>query len=80
MLNAYHGQRLLRLKGLVALDDVPDQPVLVHSVQHVLSPPTRLEAWPSGDRRTRLVVIAKGVPAEDIRGVFEMFKAAAPQI
>lgn len=79
MLRAYHGPRLLRLKGLACLDDAPDQPVLLHGVQHVLSPPTRLEAWPSADRRTRLVVIAQGVPAEDIRGVFALFEHAGPE-
>lgn len=80
MLQAYHGERMLRLKGLVALDDAPEQPVLLHGVQHVLSPPTRLEAWPSSDHRSRLVVIAKGAPAEDLRGVFAMFEAPASDI
>lgn len=77
MLQTYHGGRLLRLKGLAALDDAPDRPVLIHAVQHLLSPPRRLEAWPSSDHRTRLVVIAKGVPADDIRGVFALFERSA---
>lgn len=79
LLLAHHGDKLLRLKGLVALDSAPDEPILLHGVQHILSPPLQLDSWPSTDRRTRLVVIAKGVPAHDIRGVFAMFERPAPQ-
>ncbi|MCI4665408.1 MAG: GTP-binding protein [Neomegalonema sp.] len=74
LLLAHHGERLLRLKGLVALDNAPERPILLHGVQHVLSPPVQLETWPSDDRRSRLVVISKGVPATDIRSVFAMFE------
>lgn len=78
LLLAHHGARMLRLKGLVALDDDPDRPVLLHGVQHTLSPPVQLEGWPSEDRRTRLVVISQGAPAEDIRGAFALFEPPAP--
>ncbi len=55
------GQRLLRLKGLVALEDDPERPMLVHLVQDIFHPPLRLDSWPSDDRRTRLVLIADGI-------------------
>lgn len=55
------GSRLLRLKGLVALEDDPDRPMLVHLVQDIFHPPIRLERWPNDDRRTRLVLIADGI-------------------
>jgi len=55
------GSRLLRLKGLVALEDDPDRPMLVHLVQDIFHPPLRLDHWPSEDRRTRLVLIADGI-------------------
>jgi G3E family GTPase len=55
------GPRLLRLKGLVALADDPDRPVVLHMVQDIFHPPQRLHAWPSADRRTRLVLIADGI-------------------
>lgn len=55
------GSRLLRLKGLVALEDDPDRPMLIHLVQDIFHPPIRLERWPSEDRRTRLVLIADGI-------------------
>jgi G3E family GTPase len=56
------GPRLLRFKGLVAIDEMPGRPAAIHGVRHVVSPPDFLERWPSGDRRTRIVFIGKGVP------------------
>ena len=56
------GTRLLRLKGLVAIDEVPERPAVIHGVRHVVSAPEFLDRWPSADRRTRIVLITKGVP------------------
>ena len=56
------GSRLLRLKGLVAIDEVPDAPAIIHAVQHVVSPPDWLPAWPSAERRTRIVIIGESIP------------------
>lgn len=56
------GARLLRLKGLVHVAEMPDQPALIHGVQHVFAPPEFLPRWPSNDRSTRLVFITQGVP------------------
>ena len=74
LLRDCQGERLLRFKGLIALDDAPDRPWLLHGVQHIFSPAIQLDSWPSDDRRTRLVVITKGLPAEEIRGFFSMFE------
>lgn len=64
------GPRLLRLKGLVALTDDPDRPIVVHAVQHAVYPMQRLEAWPSADRRTRLVAIVHEVGSEAVKTLF----------
>ncbi len=56
------GARLLRLKGLVSIEEMPDRPAVIHGVQHVVSPPEFLERWPSADRATRIVFIVQGVP------------------
>jgi G3E family GTPase len=56
------GARLLRLKGLVHIEEMQDQPAAIHGVQHVVSPPEFLHGWPSGDRTTRIVFIVQGVP------------------
>jgi G3E family GTPase len=56
------GERLLRMKGLVNVAELPDQPALIHGVRHVFAPPDWLDRWPSNDHRTRVVFIAEGVP------------------
>jgi len=56
------GPRLLRVKGLVKLKEAPDRPAVIHGVQHIFSAPDFLPAWPSADRRTRIVFIAQGLP------------------
>ncbi|VTU39970.1 putative GTP-binding protein YjiA [Variovorax sp. PBS-H4] len=45
LLLASRGDSILRVKGLVALDD-DERPVVVQGVQHVLYPIERLPAWP----------------------------------
>lgn len=56
------GSRLLRLKGLVSIEEMPGQPAVIHGVQHVVTPPEFLDRWPSADHTTRIVFIAQGVP------------------
>lgn len=73
------GPNLLRLKGLVAVADDVDRPVLVHAVQHTVHPLQRLDAWPSDDRRTRLVAITCGLDPEKIRSVFDVITAPAKE-
>jgi G3E family GTPase len=59
-LRAEHGERLLRVKGLLALEGVPG-PVAVHGVHHVFHPPVELPSWPDADRRSRLVFVTDGL-------------------
>jgi G3E family GTPase len=61
-LTEHCGARLLRMKGLVELEELPGRPAVVHGVQHAFSPPEFLDRWPSDDRTTRIVFIATGVP------------------
>jgi G3E family GTPase len=56
------GSRLLRLKGLVAIEEMPGRPAVIHGVRHVVSPPEFLDLWPGADRRTRIVFIGKAIP------------------
>jgi G3E family GTPase len=60
-LTALCGERLLRVKGFVAVTAAPDRPFLVQGVQHIFDPPVQLAAWPDEDRRTRLVFITQGL-------------------
>jgi G3E family GTPase len=77
LLRSLHGPNLLRLKGLVQLAETPDQPIVVHGVQHVFHPPARLPGWPDGDRRTRLVFITRDAEPRVIRELFAAFLGAA---
>ena len=70
LLRHTHGPRLLRVKGLIALSDDPDRPVVIHGVQHVFHPPHRLESWPDDDRRTRIVFIVKDLERKFVEGLY----------
>jgi G3E family GTPase len=74
LLRSAHGDRLLRLKGIVGLSDRPEQPVVVHGVQTVFHPPARLPAWPdTNDRRTRIVVITRDLDSDYVHRLFDAF-------
>jgi G3E family GTPase len=73
MLLNRHGDKILRVKGLLALRGEA-RPVAVHAVQKLVHAPTHLEAWPDSDRRSRLVFIVEGLDPELVRGSFEVFR------
>lgn len=73
LLRSAHGPKLLRVKGIVQIEEEPDSPVVLHMVQHVLHPPARLAAWPSDDRRSRLVFITQDLPADTVRRLLGAF-------
>jgi G3E family GTPase len=77
LLRANYGDRLLRLKGIVKLAEMPDTPVVVHGVQHVFHPTARLERWPDDDHRTRLVFITRDLPERTVRELFGAFIGTA---
>jgi len=62
---ARHGDRLLRLKGLLDPEGC-DVPVVVHGVGHVFHPLQRLAAWPEGPRLSRVVLIGRDLPRAEI--------------
>jgi G3E family GTPase len=65
LLTSLRGPDLLRVKGLVNVIGEAG-PVVVQAVQHVFHPPVTLAAWPSEDRRTRLVFITRNIPADAV--------------
>jgi G3E family GTPase len=77
LLRSLHGPNLLRLKGIVKLAEAPEQPLVIHGVQHVFHPPASLPAWPDADRRTRLVFITRDIPPTTIERVFAAFTGVA---
>ena len=77
LLRANYGDRLLRVKGIVKLAEMPETPVVVHGVQHVFHPTARLERWPDDDHRTRLVFITRDLPERTVAELFAAFIGAA---
>ncbi len=73
------GDDLLRFKAIVALSDRPDQPVVLHGVQHLFHPPVLLPQWPSEDRRTRMVFITRDLPQEAIEATLTAFEKAVEE-
>jgi G3E family GTPase len=73
LLRSAHGPKLLRMKGIVRLAEEPEQPVVLHMVQHVLHPPARLAAWPDADRRTRLVFVTHDLEPSVVRRLLDAF-------
>jgi G3E family GTPase len=74
LLRSAHGERLLRMKAIVALSDRPDRPVVLHGVQNIFHAPVRLPAWPDpSDRRTRMVLITKDLPESFVKDLFDAF-------
>ena len=73
LLRSTHGSKLLRLKGLVALSECPDTPLLVHAVQQILHPPVLLPRWPDEDRRSRLVMIVKDLDETVVQRLWAAF-------
>ena len=60
------GPDVLRIKGIVNIAEL-DKPMVLHGVQQIFHPPVMLDAWPSEDRRTRMVFITRGVDEAMLR-------------
>ena len=57
---ARRGNNILRAKGIVFLDDVR-LPFVFHGVQQIFDPPLPLHSWSGGERRSRIVLIARDI-------------------
>jgi G3E family GTPase len=70
------GRDILRVKGIVNLRGVAG-PVVIHGVQHIFHPPVVLKQWPSADRRSRIVFIARDLDEAALRETLEVFMEPA---
>ena len=75
-LRHHHGDRLLRFKAILALDNARG-PVIIQGVHHVFHPPVELAAWPDADRRSRIVCITEGLARETIEAILDVRAPAA---
>ncbi len=71
-----HGDRVLRVKGLLNLAGT-ETPVAIHGVQQLVHVPVHLAAWPDEDRRSRIVFITRGLDAATIRRSMAAFGVLA---
>jgi G3E family GTPase len=71
-----HGEKLLRVKGLVEFADRDGGPAAIHAVQHTLYPPRWLDDWPDRDHTSRLVFIVRDLAPDEI---LQRFAAGEPR-
>jgi hypothetical protein len=76
MLLSFRGEELLRVKGVLNLEG-QTQPIVMQSVQTLLYPLARLDAWPDDDQRTRLVFIVRDIEPRFVEDVLNQFIEAA---
>jgi hypothetical protein len=78
LLQRVAGPKLLSLTGLVALADDPGRPLVLHSGSPAIYPWQRLAAWPSGDRRTRMIAITQDLDPAILKRLFAAVTALWP--
>jgi G3E family GTPase len=71
VLTQFKGPDMLRVKGIVNIAGM-DRPLVIHGVQHIIHAPVMMAAWPSEDRRTRLVFIVRDMTEADLRGTLSL--------
>jgi G3E family GTPase len=64
------------MKGIVAIEDDPERPVVLQAVQGLFSPPAALAQWPDRDRRTRIVFIGRDLDRRAVEALFHAFTGA----
>ena len=67
-----HGEKLLRLKGILHVEDAP-APLAIHAVHFTPYPPTLLEGWDEEEPISRIVIIGKGIDEEAVRTMLTQF-------
>ncbi|MGI3163545.1 CobW family GTP-binding protein [Pseudooceanicola sp. 200-1SW] len=68
------GPDILRVKGIVFLEGV-DAAFVFHGVQQVFDSPVPHRDWPSDDRRSRIVVIARDITNPELQRSLDMLRA-----
>ena len=69
-----HGDRVLRVKGLLHVDGA-ETPVAIHGVQQLMHPPQHLAHWPDGVRRSAVVFIVEGLDPTRVMASWRGFLA-----
>lgn len=77
MLLNRHGERILRVKGILNIPDSPT-PVAIHGVQHLVHPPVHMSAWPDAGRGSRLIFIVDGLERRLVERSLAAFLGLTP--
>jgi G3E family GTPase len=70
------GADLLRVKGILNVAGSRG-PVVVQYVQHLAHPPVELQAWPDGNRASRVVFITRNITERETKDLFAAVQALA---
>jgi G3E family GTPase len=79
MLLHRHGERVLRMKGLLNVGGTSG-PLLLEGVQHVMHAPRHLAEWPDEDRRSRIVFIARDLDLDRVEASLRVFQELASAV
>jgi G3E family GTPase len=79
MLLHRHGDRVVRLKGLLNVGATRG-PLLLEGVQHVMHAPRHLQEWPDADRRSRVVLIVRDLDLAQIEESLGAFQDLAASV
>ena len=70
---ALKGPDILRIKGIVHVQGI-EWPFVFHGVQHIFDAPVPLKSWSGKDTRSRVVVIARDMDKDDLRGSLDTLR------
>lgn len=70
---ALKGPDLLRMKGIVHVEGM-EWPFVFHGVQHIFDAPVPLKSWSGKEKVSRIVVIARDMAEDDLRGSLETLR------
>jgi len=71
MLLSFNGPDILRMKGIVHVEDLA-WPFVFHGVQHIFDAPVPLKNWTGRDKTSRVVVIARNMDKSDLQASLNM--------
>ena len=71
------GPNLLRVKGIVAIEEHPGRPAVIQGAQQIFHSLEFMDNWPSDDRRTRIVFITRDIDKNYIEETFSLIERVA---
>lgn len=73
MIIALKGPDILRMKGIVHVQGM-EYPFVFHGVQHIFDMPVPVKSWSGSDTRSRVVLIARNMTKEELKGSLDMLR------